>query len=164
MLKKILYLARHAKSDWKRHALSDFERPLNSRGQRDAQLMASILKAKETTPDLILSSPAIRAKETAHIYHHALDGELHFDVRIYEASHLNLYYIAQEAFQKVDHLMIVGHNPGLTDLHNILSDTPLYNLVTGAIVAIVFEKKIERHRGKQLFFEYPKKYLPQDKF
>jgi len=161
MSKKTLYIARHANSDWK-DALSDYERPLNLRGKRDAPLMANILKAKGITPELILSSPANRAKETATPYHEALGGELRFDLRIYEASHLNLYYIMEESFQEVDSLMIVGHNPGLTGLNDILSDKSIYNLVTAAVVAIEFEDEVAAHKGKQLFFEYPKKYIQED--
>ena len=65
MIKKTLYIARHAKSSWDDMSLSDFERTLNARGKRDAPFMANILKEKGITPDLILSSPAKRAKKTA---------------------------------------------------------------------------------------------------
>lgn len=61
---KTLYIARHAKSSWKDMSLSDFERPLNARGKRDAPFMANLLKGKGIHPELILSSPAKRAKKT----------------------------------------------------------------------------------------------------
>ena len=158
MPKKTLYIARHAKSSWDDMSLSDFERPLNTRGKRDAPFMANMLKEKGITLDLILSSPAKRAKKTAKYYHEVLGGELRFDERIYEASLMSLIYLVQEALEKVDSVMIVGHNPGLTALNDKLSDKSIYNILTAAVVGIVFEDEIAPYKGKQLFFEYPKKY------
>ena len=122
MPKKTLYIARHAKSSWDDASLSDFERPLNKRGKRDAPFMAEKLKELGVKPDLILSSPAQRAKTTAKHYHEALGSKLEFDERIYEASLMSLIYLIQEQFEKVDSLMIVGHNPGLTMLNDRVSN------------------------------------------
>ena len=158
MPKKILYIARHAKSSWKDMSLSDFERPLNTRGKRDAPFMANHLKEKGITPDLILSSPAKRAKKTAKHYHEALGGELRFDESIYESSTMNLYTLVKEAFQSVDNIMIVGHNPGFSALNDMLSDKSIYNIPTAAVVGIEFKDVVAAHKGKQVFFEYPKKY------
>ena len=158
MPKKTLYIARHAKSSWDDMSLSDFERPLNKRGKRDAPFMANLLKDKGITPDLILSSPAKRAKKTANHYHEALGGELQFDERIYEASLRGLIYLVQETLEKVDSVMIVGHNPGFTALNDMLSDKSIYNIPTAGVVGIGFEDEVASHKGKQLFFEYPKKY------
>ena len=58
---KILYLVRHAKSSWKDDSISDAERPLNKRGERDAPFMAELLCMKGIRPDLLVSSPALRA-------------------------------------------------------------------------------------------------------
>ena len=158
MPKKTLYIARHAKSSWDDMSLSDFERPLNARGKRDAPFMANLLKEKGIKPDLILSSPAKRAKKTAKHYHEALGGELQFDEGIYEASLMNLINLVQETFEKVDSVMIVGHNPGFTALNDMLSDKSIYNIPTAGVVGIGFEVEVVPHKGKQLFFEYPKKY------
>ena len=159
MPKKTLYIARHAKSSWDDMSLSDFERPLNKRGKRDAPFMANLLKEKGIKLDLILSSPAKRAKKTAKYYHEALGGKLQFDERIYEASLMSLIYLVQEALEKVDSVMIVGHNPGLTVLNDRLSNKSIYNLPTAAVVGVIFEEGIAEYKGKQLFFEYPKKYI-----
>ena len=158
MPKKTLYIARHAKSSWDDMSLSDFERPLNARGKRDAPFMANLFKEKGIKPELILSSPAKRAKKTAKQYHEALGGELQFDERIYEASLMSLIYLVQETLEKVDSVMIVGHNPGFTALNDMLSDKSIYNIPTAGVVGIVFEDEVASHKGKQLFFEYPKKY------
>jgi len=158
MIKKTLYIARHAKSSWKDISLSDFERPLNTRGKRDVPFMANILHQKGIQPELILSSPAKRAQKTAKYYQETLGGELRFDERIYEASSMSLLYLVQEALKSVDSVMIVGHNPGFTALNDMLSDKSIYNIPTSGVIGIVFEDEPAAHQGKQLFFEYPKKY------
>ena len=158
MSKKILYLARHAKSSWEDMHLSDSQRPLNKRGERDAPMMAEILKAKGVTPQLILSSPALRAKRTAEIYQDAIDAPLHLDYRIYEASPMSLLYLSREALQDHDSLMIVGHNPALTELGDLLGDTSIYNLPTAAVVGLAFDDEIAPGKGKTILYEYPKKY------
>ena len=160
MSKKTLYIARHAKSDWSDASLTDFERTLNFRGKKDVPFMAKLLKEKGIKPELILSSPATRAKETAKEYHSVLGGKLRFNAHIYEASTLSLRYLVEESFQEVDTLMLVGHNPGLTGLNDLLSDKSIYNLVTAAVVAIEFEEEVGSHKGRQVFFEYPKKTTP----
>jgi phosphohistidine phosphatase len=158
MYKKTLYLARHAKSSRDNPQLSDFTRPLNKRGQGDASMMAGILKSKGVSPQLILSSPALRARQTAEIYHDLIGGTLRFDERIYEASPTSLLYLVQETLQDHDSVMIVGHNPALTELNAILGDTPIYNLPTAAVVGLGFEEAIAPHRGKTLLYKYPKKH------
>jgi phosphohistidine phosphatase len=158
MSKKILYIARHAKSSWDDMSLSDFERTLNARGKRDAPFMANLLKEKGITPDLIISSPAKRAKKTASHYQQTLGSELRFDENIYEASSMTLLHLVQEAFQNVDTLMIVGHNPGFTALNDMLSNKSIYNIPTSGVVAITFKDTVASHKGKQLFYAYPKKY------
>ena len=158
MNKKTLYIARHAKSSWSDMSLSDFERPLNKRGKRDAPFMANLLKEKGITPDLILSSPAKRAKKTAKHYHKALGGELQFDQNIYDASLMSLINLVKENLEKVDSLMIVGHNLEFTALNDMLSDKSIFNIPTAGVVGIVFEEEVAPYKGTQLFFEYPKKY------
>lgn len=159
MPKKTLYIARHAKSSWDDASLSDFDRPLNKRGKRDAPFMAEKLKELGLKPDLILSSPANRAKTTAEHYQETLGSKLKFDGRIYEASLMSLIYLAREMFEEIDSLMIVGHNPGLTMLNDRVSNKSIYNIPTAAVVAVEFEDGVGAHKGKQVFYEYPKKYI-----
>src|SRR5437867_8761133 len=85
---KTLFLLRHAKSSWKDKESSDFDRPLKPGGRKAAETMSAFFKRKRVHPDLILSSPAVRAKETIEIILQSakLKGQLHFDDRIYEAS------------------------------------------------------------------------------
>ena len=68
-----LTLVRHAKSDWKNSELKDFDRPLNRRGQKEAPQMAEQLAAQQVRVDLMLTSPAVRALETARVFARALN-------------------------------------------------------------------------------------------
>ena len=156
-----LYLARHAKSSWDDPSLSDFERPLNKRGMRDAPFMAGVLACRDEHPKLIVSSPARRAEETAKFYHHYLGGELRFDSRIYEAGTVSLYYLILEYFDKTDNLMIVGHNPGLTELNNYVCNEMIDNIPTAGVVGLDFEKNIAPHQARRLFYLYPKAFIPR---
>ena len=154
---KRLYLARHGKSSWDDPMQSDFDRPLNARGEHDVPQMAHYLREHDVRPDRILTSPARRANTTAEIYHETLGGILQEDDRIYEASTTSLLYLAQEALETVDTLMIVGHNPALTELANVLGDAPIYNLQTSGVVGLAFARGIEPGRGHRFMYGYPDK-------
>ena len=157
MSQKILYIVRHAKSSWKDLTLNDFDRPLNKRGKRNAPFMADILQKKGVAPELILTSPAKRAKDTALALHTALGGELVERADIYEASLSTLKSHLREAFTVHDSVMLVGHNPAIAALNNTVSNIAIYHIPTVAIVAISLED-IDKLKGTQLFYEYPKKY------
>lgn len=118
--------------------------------------MAQLLRDKEIKPVLILSSPTVCAKQTAKHYYKLLGGKLRYDEHIYEVSAISLLHLLQASFEKVDTLMLVGHNPRLTELNHMLSDITIHNLPTAAVVGIVFEEELASHKGKQLFHEYPK--------
>ncbi len=78
---KTLYILRHAKSTWTDANLSDFERPLNERGVKTAPFMGELMAKKNFQPDLILSSPAQRAKQTALLIKKAgrMKAEIKYD-------------------------------------------------------------------------------------
>lgn len=120
---KTLLLMRHAKSSWKDAALRDFDRPLNRRGLLAAPLMAAFMRRKKLRPDLILASPAERARQTAAlvIEHAGLSSELRYDERIYEADAPRLLEVVSQADERADELMLVGHNPGMEDLIKALT-------------------------------------------
>lgn len=112
---KTLFILRHAKSSWSDPGLSDFDRPLNERGSRAAPFMGKLMRENSFNPDVILSSPALRAKETAIAV--KTSGEfpapLHFEPRIYEASPDDLREVVAELDDAHNSAMLVGHNPGL---------------------------------------------------
>ncbi|MDQ2747481.1 MAG: histidine phosphatase family protein [Acidobacteriota bacterium] len=120
---KTLYILRHAKSDWDNAGLSDYERPLNKRGREAAPLMGEMMKTNEFQPPIIISSPAVRARQTAELVRNAaeLTGAINFDSRIYEARPQTLLQIASEINDEFDSAIIVGHNPGLEGLIKILT-------------------------------------------
>ena len=120
---KTLFLLRHAKSSWKEAELSDFDRPLNERGRRAAPFVGRLVKERGFVPDLIVSSPAKRARKTAKLAKEAgeFDTPLIFDDRIYEASPNTLLYVAAETDDDIDSLMLVGHNPGMEGLIRVLT-------------------------------------------
>ena len=120
---KTLYILRHAKSAWTYADLSDFERPLNERGIKTAPFMGELMAKKNFQPELILSSPAARAKQTALLVKKAgrMKAEIKYDERIYEASPLRLMEIVSEIENEIESVLLVGHNPGLEGLVKFLS-------------------------------------------
>lgn len=160
---KTLYLVRHAKSSWDNPQLGDFDRPLNERGKRDAPQMGNWLKQQNVRPDLILTSAANRALTTARMLQKALDIDarrLQIDEQLYLASPAEMLQVVASVDSGVDHLFLVGHNPGHTDLANLLSEARIDNLPTAAIFAVSFDiehwSELKPRTGKFLFFQYPK--------
>ena len=120
--------------------------------------MAELMKEKGVHPDIILSSPARRARSTGKYFARALDSKLLLDEAIYEASPSTLKRVIRKAFESYDKVMLIGHNPSLTILCNELSDYFIDNLPTAGIVGIEFTSG-DLDKGKMIFFEYPKKGL-----
>ncbi len=120
---KTLFILRHAKSSWDDASLSDFERPLNERGLEAAPLMGEVFRTNKFQPELILSSPAKRAAQTAGLIKNAanLDGEIRFDEHIYEASPSRLLDVLAEQNDGFKSILLVGHNPGLENLIKVLT-------------------------------------------
>lgn len=141
-MSKILYLVRHAKSSWSDASLADRDRPLNKRGRRSAPDMGKRLAVRGHQPELIISSPARRAFSTAKKIAKELafdKSEIVTDESLYFAgtrSMVNLLEGLDDRYQKV---MIVGHNPAMTSLLNILSDGSVDNMPTCAIAVIDFD-------------------------
>jgi len=137
---KTLFLLRHAKSSWKDKESSDFDRPLKPRGRKAAETMSDFFKRKRVHPDLILSSPAVRAKETIEIILQSakLKGQLHFDDRIYEASANRLLEVVNQIQTDVRSALIVGHNPGLEEFIALCTGRN-ERMPTAALAKIIFK-------------------------
>jgi len=120
---KTLYVLRHAKSSWENPDLADFDRPLNERGKSAAPFMGSVMKQRGFFPDVILASPAVRARETARLAREAadLDSPIEFNERIYEASPQTLRQVVAELDDKFSSAMVVGHNPGMEGFVRLLT-------------------------------------------
>lgn len=163
---KRLYLIRHAKSSWKDPGLSDHDRPFNSRGERDAPLMAKLLKRNEIYPDLIISSTAARANEFAKIIAEEL-GYKKKDIlstkNLYMADEREMLQILREVKDRSKIVFMIGHNPDLTNFANTLSKHNIDNIPTSGIFAIEFDIDswidVNPGKGKFVSFDYPKKYF-----
>ena len=160
---KTLYLVRHAKSSWDNPMLSDFERPLNIRGERDAPEMGRRLAARGIRPDLMLTSPAVRTTLTCEAIAKALLYPLH-DIEkekaIYHGDEETLLRVIHEVNEHVRHLMVFGHNPGITDFANALTNGHIDNIPTCGVFACHFEvnhwSDAKLGEGKFLFYDFPK--------
>lgn len=160
---KQLLIVRHGKSDWGNSQLADFDRPLNARGNRNAPEMAQRILAKNKVPQLIVSSPALRAITTAKHFARVwnIPAEQILQVKgIYEANVTALLKIVTGFDNQFDRIALFGHNPGLTDFSNYLSDGNIYNIPTSGTVSLAFTTnnwaEISRLTGTLLEFDYPK--------
>lgn len=143
---KTLFLLRHAKSSWKDASLSDFERPLNERGQHAAPLIGEFMRQQKMRPDLILCSPAERASQTAALVCQAaaLKAELRYDERIYAATVPRLCTIVAEIDESVEKVLLVGHNPGLEELlESLTGEVRHMPTATLSHIALNIERWIE---------------------
>lgn len=115
---KRLSLLRHAKSSWDDPVERDFDRPLNGRGRRAAQRMGQWIAEEGLEFDHVVASPALRIRQTIEGLEAGLHGRIdcQWDKRIYMASAAILLDLVQETDDEVEHLMLIGHNPGIEDL------------------------------------------------
>lgn len=115
-----LMIIRHAKSSWEDDTLSDFERPLNDRGRREAAEMAQLLAQDAWRPDLIVCSTALRAQQTMAYFRDALDPdgriECQMEPEIYDATTATLLDIVNALPSSSKRVMLFGHNPGFSQL------------------------------------------------
>lgn len=162
---KILYIVRHAKSSWEDSTMSDFDRPLNNRGLHDAPMMGLKLKELGFIPDQIISSSANRALSTAKLLAESISHPLSKIIEtkaLYLADLSTMLKIVNSVNDEIDSLMLVGHNPGMTQIINYLAAENLFNLPTCSLSGIRFFidnwEAVSMGLGKQFVYEYPKKY------
>lgn len=162
---KRLTLLRHAKSSWSDGSLADIDRPLAKRGLRDAPRMADRLAQRGVKPDLILTSSARRARQTAELVEPALRRgrslEIRVDPEIYLAGTGKLLDIVSALEDELDDVVLIGHNPGLTQLANTLLPTlRLANLPTAGSVGIDCAatnwRDVDSAVRSLRFYDYPK--------
>lgn len=160
---KHLLLVRHGKSDWANHHISDFERPLNARGLRNAPEMAGRILSKNQVPELIISSSALRALTTARHFAQVWDKpveQIKQERAIYEANVKTLLQVVNQLDNKYQRVAMFGHNPGFTDFANYLADADIHNIPTCGTVLIEFPvddwAQVSHHTGSLLKFDYPK--------
>ena len=160
---KTLIFMRHSKSDQSIPGLKDFDRPLNNRGLGDAPRMGRRLLEIGVNPDLVISSPALRAKTTAEYVSEQLSYDIDtivYDDEVYEASVRSLLVVVNAIEDTFNTVIIFGHNPTHTYLAEYLTKEAIGNIPTSGAVCITFEfdswKLISEGTGKMKWFEYPK--------
>ena len=161
---KILTIVRHAKSSWKDTSLPDRKRPLNKRGERDAPIMGKRIHEHGIRPSLIVSSPATRAWRTAKIIAREINYPREFLQREdgrYLASLDEILDTVVAQDNSFNNLMIVGHNPGMTDFANFLVPGLTYNVPTAGVVSVEIDQDdwslYERPKARLLVHDWPKK-------
>jgi phosphohistidine phosphatase len=161
---KTLYVIRHAKSSWDDPTLSDFDRPLNKRGLKDAPEMGKRLHKSPVAPDLLLSSPAERALATCTIIADEIGYakiKIKTERNLYHADDAQILSTVQALDNKHSVVWIFGHNPGLTDFVNLIANAGIDNIPTSGVVACTLNISswVEATSGKGVvtFFDYPKK-------
>ena len=166
---KTVLLVRHAKSSWDDITLSDFERPLNDRGKKNAPEMAERLLKKGIAIDAFLSSPAKRAKKTAEAFakEYGQDKDTVILVpSLYEAQHENFLKAIEDAPDKASNIALFSHNPGITDFVNSLTEVRIDNMPTCSVFAVkvpIRNWSDFRQATKEFyFFDFPKNKVGDD--
>lgn len=161
---KRLTLIRHGKSSWDDATLADFDRPLNTRGLRDAPLMGERLALEGLTPELILTSPACRTFDTAQLMAHKVSypaEQIHTEKHLYLGSVADITAVLHLQDNHVDHIWLVGHNPDLMDFINHFADRPIPKLPTAGVCSLTFDEnswqRLFPGRGRRTFYDTPKR-------
>lgn len=159
-----IVLIRHAKSSWDNPNLADFDRPLGERGLKDAPDMAKELAKYQLPIDLVIASPSRRTTETLAYFSTALripDNKIVWDSTVYHSGTENLMRLISNLPDSIHYVVVVGHNPSMTDFANALeSDTLIENVPTCGIVHVSGNwpswQDIRKKKGKLELFIYPK--------
>lgn len=161
---KTLIVVRHAKSSWANFGQTDFDRPLNERGITDAPKMAARLKEKAIFPQVFLSSPAKRAKQTCEAFCSVLGkplDDINFIEDLYHAPSYTIYNTVASIENRITSAILFAHNPGITDFANSLcNELEIYNLPTCGMVAVNANTDdwagFELSEKQLLLFDFPK--------
>ncbi|MGY3088089.1 phosphohistidine phosphatase [Hymenobacter sp. UYAg731] len=160
---KTLYLLRHAKSSWSFDELSDQERPLNDRGRDDAPLMGQALAKRRICPDAIVSSPAVRAMSTAVLVAREMQyphDKIVVEPGIYGADVDDFLTIIKALPDSAASVLVVGHNPTITETANALSPSSLNEMPTAAVVCLRFAcdhwAEVSKVNAEFYFYDYPR--------
>ncbi len=162
---RTLILIRHAKSAHDNSKLTDFQRPLDKKGEEDADKTGKFLLSKKLTIDLILASPSVRTTQTITRICQGLNYEVKkvvYDSTIYRCTTESMYKAIAKTNPAFKTILVVGHNPTITSLANTLqNDKGFKEVPTCGVVSINFGKiswtNIQKQRGKLWFATDPDK-------
>lgn len=135
---KTLLLMRHGKSSWKDNSLSDHERPLKKRGRQDTKRIAQEIEKNDLYPNIILSSSAARAKETAEILMDTLEFEnqIIFSDQLYMAEPEDFIDVLSQLDDDDETVLVIGHNPGMEAFIQII-DGEIESLPTAGLGQLI---------------------------
>jgi phosphohistidine phosphatase len=160
---KILYLVRHAKSSWEEPGIKDIDRPLMEKGINKTQRVIEYFQRNNISVDLMISSPAVRAFETAKLIARGIDypvKNIKQDNKIYDGYYDRILDIIYNTPREVNSLMIFGHNPTITQLANLFLHPGIDMLPTSGVVSISFDtenwENIPGTEPKKEFIIFPK--------
>lgn len=160
---KTLIIVRHGKSSWNQPAISDFDRPLNNRGFRDAPLIAA--RIHDHGVQQIYASPALRAKTTAILIAEGAglsESSIRYEKGIYAAGLAELFGVIMKMDDKYHTCMLVGHNPGVSNLAMELTKRDIGAMPTCSVAKISLDidtwTDIKATRGELILYEYPKMF------
>jgi phosphohistidine phosphatase len=160
MSKRTLLIMRHAKSSWDDHDLPDFDRPLNKRGSKDAPEMGKRLKKQDYACDLLIASPAARAKATALAVAEQIgysERDIIWDRSLYLAEVEDYLDVIAHVDENVRQLMIVSHNPGSEMLIEALAGETFEKFPTAAYALLEVEGSWQQpKRCRLIAYDYPK--------
>jgi phosphohistidine phosphatase len=142
---KRLTLMRHADAQWKDPQICDFDRPLNRRGNSEAEAMSRRLGELGLIPTVLLTSSARRAQQTADIVARELRvaaRNMRSEGALYLASAQDILRVVHNTGPHIPHLMIVGHNPGITEIANLFApESRIEYLATAAMCSLTFDAR-----------------------
>ena len=141
---KTLYLIRHAKSSWDHPELKDLERPLIDSGIQKTGKIIQYLNKKDVAADLIISSPAVRALETARLIAQGIEyppENIQIETAIYEAGVDDYFEVISHLSDEINTVMIFGHNPTISYVANFFLRKKIEFLPTTGVVSISFDTK-----------------------
>ena len=158
---RTLYLLRHAKSSWKDETLRDFDRPLKRRGRKAAEQMGQVLAEEKLKSPLVISSPAVRARETTELVLESAEFKVkpRFEERIYEADVPTLRDVVHSIPDSSEVAIMVGHNPGFENLLGYLTGDHRH-MPTCALAKIEFDvanwSEVSEESGRLEVFVTPR--------
>ncbi|MFP5470417.1 MAG: SixA phosphatase family protein [Bacteroidia bacterium] len=157
-MKKIIFI-RHSKSNWEIENLTDFNRSLSSRGEKDAPVMGAEILERVSNIQHVFSSSSIRTRQTVKFMFGEKIATTFMD-KLYLPSVNDILELIHQTNEKLDTIAIVSHNPATTKICNQLqNEIQFQNIPTSGCVCILFdvEKWNEIQNGKLEFYSFPKK-------
>ena len=139
---KKLHLIRHGKSSWKEIELNDIDRPLKKRGIKNSKEIATSLVQSNTKPEVVFTSPAVRAFETAKIISETLElsnDQLVVNDKLYMPDFPNFLKCILYLDDQFSEVLMVGHEPSLSAIINHFTKSTIDKVITASLTTLEFQ-------------------------